>query len=196
MTRDEIYDHLARVYLGKKNQSGTAKDKKQFSAWLVINIVITVVIFASAFYGFTAFLTRRSDTLRERVIYSLNHGPIRVRYNIGHPYPQVKTFVLPVGDIDGGRYGQLEFRARGGEYGNPGIVRIEVRNARRETASVMVSGISERWGKQQIPFAEFEGLTDWSQIREIKFILESWNAEKDRGELLIDDVCFSNALSG
>ena len=50
MTRDDIYDHLAQVYLGKRKEADDKK-KKQFSAWLFINIVITVIIFASIFDG-------------------------------------------------------------------------------------------------------------------------------------------------
>ncbi len=78
MTRDEIYDHLAQVYLGKKNKIAQQK-KVRFNVWLVINIVITVIIFASASYGLSAFLTHRGDALQNKIIFSLNNGPIRVK---------------------------------------------------------------------------------------------------------------------
>ena len=93
MTRDEIYDHLAQVYLGKRDKI-EEKKKRQFNAWLVINIVITLVILISAFYGLTAFLTHRSDFLKNNVVFSLNNGPIRISYNLNSPYPQVKIFSL------------------------------------------------------------------------------------------------------
>ena len=37
MTRDEIYDHLAQVYLGKRKEAEPRK-KKHFHAWLAINV--------------------------------------------------------------------------------------------------------------------------------------------------------------
>ena len=73
MTRDDIYDHLAQVYLGKRSKNDVKKEK-QFNAWLVINILITVIIFTSAFYGLTAFLTHHNSNLQSRIIYSLLPG--------------------------------------------------------------------------------------------------------------------------
>ncbi len=191
MTRDEIYDHLAQVYLGKKNMSKPKTEKKQFNAWLVLNIIITVVIFATSFYGLTAFLARRSDTFQNRVIFALNKGPIRIRYDLGYPYPPMKTFALSVPQTSAEKYDHLEFSIRGAE-GAPGTVRVEVRNSRNETASVLIDGVDDGWSQKRVALEAFEGITDWSSVSEILFVLESWNAKRQKGLLLIDDVCFSS----
>jgi hypothetical protein len=190
MTRDEIYDHLAQVYLGKKNKA-TEKKRQQFNAWLVINIMIAAVIFSSAFYGFTAFLVHRTDSLQNRVIYALSNGPIRLNYNLVNPFPPVKTFSLSIPQINVAKYGKLQFTVRGEDGGSPGIIRVEVRNQRDEVASVFVDGVKADWKHVSISLAEFDKITDWSEIKEISFIIESWNAEKTRGSILIDDICFS-----
>lgn len=195
MTRDEIYDHLAQVYLGKKKTTKPVPKSRQFDAWLVINILITVFIFATSFYGFTAFLTRRADALKNRVIYALNKGPIRVRYNLNYPHPQVKTFSIFVSDVDAEKYGHLEFSARGLE-GRPGTLRIELRNSMNEVSSVFVDDIDYDWTKSRISLNDFEQITDWSSVEEILFVLESWNVRSQKGLLLIDDVCFSSASTG
>ena len=63
MTRDEIYEHLAKVYLGKRENVSAAKKKKQANQpALVINIAITTVLVISTVYGFTAFLTDKAGT--------------------------------------------------------------------------------------------------------------------------------------
>ncbi len=191
MTRDEIYDHLAQVYIGKKSKNDKEK-KKQLSAWLVINIVITVVIFASAFYGFTAFLTHRGESFENKVIYSLNKGPLRVNYDLTYPYPPVKTFSLTTPHVNAGKYQKLQFAIRGLEDGYPGIVRIEIKNARNEISSVFVDGVNLGWKRFEIPFAEFDKITDWTSITEVSFILESWNTDKQKGIILIDEICFSS----
>ncbi len=192
MTRDEIYDHLAQVYLGKKTQKQEAEKKRQVNAWLVINIVITAVIFASSFYGLTAFLTSREDTFHNKVIYALSHGPIRVQYNLNYPYPPVKTFALSVPSVNASRYKNLQFSIRGLEEGYPGIVRIEIRNSRNEVASVFVENVDLDWRKLSLPLEKFQQISDWSTVSEVSFILESWNIEKKKGIVLIDDVCFSS----
>ena len=69
MTRDDIYDHLAQVYLGKRTKTNVKK-KQQLNAWLVINILITVLIFSGSFYGLTAFLTHHNSSLKSHIIYS------------------------------------------------------------------------------------------------------------------------------
>jgi len=191
MTRDEIYDHLAQVYLGKKNKAKPRLEKKQFSAWLVFNIIITVVIFATSFYGFTAFLARRSDVLQNRIIFALNKGPISLRYNLGYPYPQIKTFSIAVSHPDVKKYGHLEFSVRGAE-GRPGTIRVELRNRLNEVSSVFVDEIGSGWTQKRISLEDFEEITDWSSISEVLFVLESWNTKTEKGLLIIDDVCFSS----
>jgi len=190
MTRDEIYDHLAQVYLGKKNKTAE-KRRRQFNAWLVINIMITVVIFASVFYGFTAFLVHRADSLQSRVIYALNNGPVRLMYNLNQPYPPVKTFSITVPQINVSKYTRLQFKIRGMEEAYPGVIRIEVRNQKDEVSSVVLEGIKTDWRHFEMSFDEFPQISDWSEIKEISFVVESWNAVKLRGEVLIDDICFS-----
>ena len=191
MTRDDIYDHLAQVYLGKKNEIKEQK-KRQFNAWLLINIVITCVIFASAVYGLTAFLTHRGEALQNKIIYALNNGPIRIKYNLTQPYPPVKRFSLEVPQLNAAKYKRLEFSIRGMDEGSPGVLRIELRNKKQETAAVIVKNVHLDWQRVSIPLDRFKEITDWSNIDEVTFILESWNIEKEKGIILIDDVCFSS----
>ena len=47
------------------------------------------------------------------------------------------------------------------------------------------------WGDFRIPFEDFDLISDWSNINEVSFILEAWNVEKEKGILLIDNICFS-----
>jgi len=191
MTRDDIYDHLAQVYLGKRNRSEDQK-KRQLNAWLIVNIFLTLIIFTSSIYGLTAFLKRRDDLLRDKVIFTLNKGPIRIQYNLNHPYPPVKTFTLTVPPVDAAKYNRLQFSVRGLEEGAPGIMRVEIKNRKNEIDSVFVDEVYLGWKKMSVPFEEFDQIADWSGIEEVSFILESWNADKKKGIVLIDDICFSS----
>ena len=195
MTRDEIYDHLAQVYLGKRDRI-EEKKKRQFNAWLVINIVITVIILVSAFYGLTAFLTRRGEYPKNSVLFSLNNGSIRVSYDFNRPYPQVKIFSLKIPQMNVSRYEKLSFSIRGLEEGFPGVVKIVLKNQKNETASFYVKDVRLKWQELNIPLDEFTQITDWSNITEVSFVLEAWNAEKKKGMILIDNVCFSSSKDG
>ena len=191
MTRDDIYDHLAKVYIGKKSQTKDQK-KRQFNAWLVINIVITVFIFASSFYGLSAFLAHRGNVLQDRIIYALSNGPIRISYNFGYPYPPVKRFVLTVPEVNANRYKKLQFSIRGLDKEYPGVVRVELRNRKNEVSSVMIEGVFSSWKTLDLSLEQFSGISDWSQVSEVSFVLESWNTVMKQGVILIDDLCFAS----
>ena len=191
MTRDDIYDHLAQVYLGKRSKL-EQKKKKKLTSWLVINIVITVVIFASSIYGLTAFLTHRGDVLQNKIIYALNNGPIRLNYNLQYPYPSVKTFSLSIPSMSVAKYKVLQFAVRALDEGTPGTIRIEIKNHKNEVAFVFVEHVNRSWRNYEIPFERFAQISDWADVSEISFVLEAWNAQDKKGIILIDDVAFSS----
>ena len=191
MTRDEIYDHLAQVYLGKRKGAGGRKKKKQFSAWLLINIVITVIIFASIMYGLTAFLTKRNSLFRNNVVYALHNGPIRIPYNLHEPFAPVKTFSLSIPEMDISKYSKINFSIRGTEEGTPGIVKIVIKNKKNEISANYVEDVGLEWQEVTIPFEAFKEITDWSNVSDVSFVLESWNVYKKKGSVLIDNLSFS-----
>ncbi len=191
MTRDEIYDHLAQVYLGKRDRLDEKK-RKPFNAWLVINIVITLMILMSTFYGLTAFLTRRGDYSRNSIIFALTNGPVRVNYNLNEPFPQVKTFSFLIPGMNIAKYSHLSFSIRGLEEGSPGVVKVIMKNKRNETAFYYIKEVGLNWQEVDIPFKEFDTITDWTSVSEVSFVLEAWNARKKKGAILIEDVCFAN----
>ncbi|HBO96703.1 MAG TPA: hypothetical protein DE315_06700 [Candidatus Omnitrophica bacterium] len=189
MTRDEIYDHLAQVYLGKRKEAEPPR-KKHFHAWLLINALITLMIFSSVFYGLTAFLTRQSS-LRGNVLFALHNGLVRLDYNFDEDFSPVKTLALSAPAIDASRYKSLEFSIRAREQGNPAVVKVVVENHKHETASYYIQGIDYSWQDFRIPLREFKQITDWTSLKNISFVLESWNVEKKEGIILIDNICFS-----
>ncbi len=191
MTRDDIYDHLAQVYLGKRSNL-QKKRRKQLSSWLVINVIITVVIFASSIYGLTAFLTHRGDVLHNKIIYALSNGPIRLNYNLEYPYPSVKTFSLNIPKMNVGKYKALQFVVRALADGTPGTVRVEIKNHKNEVAFVFIEHVDASWRNYEIPFERFAQISDWSDVSEISFVLEAWNVKDKKGIILIDEVAFSS----
>ena len=191
MKRDEIYDHLAQVYLGKRSKTDIKK-KRQFNAWLVINICITAIIFTSAFYGLTAFLTQHNSPLQSRIIFSLHSGPVRIEYDLTDSFSPTKAFTINVASVDASRYGKIQFSIRGKEDGVPGVVRIVVKNQLNEEASYYVQGVGFNWQEFSISLDEFKQITDWSNLTDISFVLESWNVDDRKGLVLIDNLCFSS----
>jgi hypothetical protein len=191
MTRDEIYDHLAKVYLGKREGIESIKPKKQPPSWLVINLVITVFILASVFWGLTAFLTQRNDLLKSRVIFTLTNSPIRLSYNVGEGMPQVKALSIAVPSVDVQKFKRMNVSLRGLKDGNPKVLKIILTNTKEETAVYYLQDLNPRWREYSLAFDDLN-LTDWEALRDISFVVEAWNADKPSGTVLIDNISFSN----
>ena len=191
MNRDEIYDHLAKVYLGKKSSVQETKNKKINSAWLTMNIVVTLLILASSFYGFTAFLNRQQIDLKNRVVFSLNNNPIRVVYDLEFPYPPVKTFSLSIPTKDISKFNKLNVSIRGMDSGYPGVVKLILSNQKNEKATYFLQDIGLDWQHLSIPIEKFR-MTDLTTVTDLSFVLESWNVQSKKGTMLVDDISFSN----
>ena len=153
MTRDEIYDHLAKVYLGKRENVSPKKRKPKAinRSLLVINIVITAVITISTVYGFTAFLTRRDD-LKSQVFYALNNNPIRIAYDLNDPYPATKTFSITIPNKDVSKYKVLNVSLRGMDGAYPGIVKVVVANQKNEQAIYYIQNVGTSLAEGEHPF--------------------------------------------
>ncbi|HLD88109.1 MAG TPA: hypothetical protein VI955_02160 [Candidatus Omnitrophota bacterium] len=190
MTRDEIYEHLAKVYLGKRENVSAAKKKKRANQpALVINIAITAVLVISTVYGFTAFLTDKAGE-KHQVFYALNNDPVRIVYDLNDPFPAAKTFAIDV-PVNASKYAFLNFSIRGMHNAYPGVVKLAVVNRRNERATYFVHNVNADWQKVHVPLKGLN-LTDWTTVREVSFILEAWNTDFRKGTVLIDDIGFSN----
>lgn len=191
MTREEIYEHLAQVYLGKK-YSAKKKKKQKFDKRFFLQLTVMTVILSSVFSGLTAFLSRKATGPRNSILFALNHSPIRIKYDLNRPYPPMINFSIHIPSMNASKYRWLNFSIRGLQEGYPDVVKVIVRNQKNETAVYFVHGVRMRWQRVRISMAEFKQITDWTNLRDISFVLEAWNAEKKRGIVLIDDVNFSS----
>jgi len=189
MNRDEIYDHLAQVYLGKRSHEDTKK-KKQFNAWLFINVITTLVIFASVFYGMTAFFTHKRPALEDKIFYLVHNGPVKIEYDFRNTMEPKRRFSLDIPDVDATKYQDFRFMVRSKEEGTPGIIKVVVANMLGEVAYYYVQGINMGWHEVSIPLAEFKQITDWTRLKDISCVIESWNVDDKTGVILIDDISF------
>ncbi len=190
MTRDEIYDHLARVYMGKRKEADS-QGKSRRNAWLLNNILITVIIFAGAFYGLTAFLTQHGHG-RSRIIFSLHNGLVRLDYDFNQDFSPVKSLSLSIPQMDASKYKNVQFSIRTKDGGTPGILKVVLVNEKGETASYYIQGMDASWQEYSIPLEEFRQITDWTHLKDISFVMESWNVEQKKGVVLIDNICFTS----
>jgi hypothetical protein len=192
MTKDEIYEHLAKVYLGKREKHQKPKKKEKFRLSLAWNLFLTIVILSSAFYGFTAFLSKKDPSSKSQVIFTLNNSLIRLKYDLTDPYPKVKQFSIAIPAMDVAQYKKVNFSIRGTQDGSPGIVKVILRNKKNEVDYYFARDIDLKWKTFSVSLNEFEKISDWTELQDISFVLEGWNLENEKGVVLIDGVNFSS----
>ncbi len=193
MDKEEIYEHLAQVYLGKKSQQQVETKKNINILRLPKEVKAFLMVFAVAltFYTLTAFFSKRDENLKTNILFALNNSPIRLTYNLNDPFPQVKDFSITIPKIDIAKYKSLNFSMRGLEEGYPDIVKVVLKNKKNEIAFKYIEGVNLKWKQHSIALEDFSGITDWSALSEVSFVLEAWNVKKKKGIILIEDICFS-----
>ena len=189
MTRDEIYEHLAQVYLGKRTRIA-ARRRPPVDIKFVLHIAFTTIVLGGVFYGLSAFLAHKSPDAQNNIIFALNNSPIRVKYNVSFPYPQVSTFSIPIPKLNASKYNHLSFSVRGLEEGYPSVIKVVIKNRKNETSYFFAKNVGLRWQKLDIPLSEFK-ISDWTNLTDLSFVFEAWNTKKKKGIVLIDDICFS-----
>ena len=94
--------------------------------------------------------------------------------------------------MDAAKYRSLRFSVRAKDGGNPGVVKVVIRSRTNETSAYYIQGIVGDWQDYSIPFDQFKQISDWTDLKDVSFVLESWNMENKKGILLIEDIGFSS----
>jgi hypothetical protein len=195
MTREEIYEHLARVYLGKRKNN--KKNNNLAKIFLLVNLL--AVLLLPSFYiikNSKNQLKIRQSPQKQSFALALNYYPLRLVYNFQDNSPQIENLSLYFPDLNVENYESLVFSIRGAKNSSPRILKIYLENKKREKSTYYFDGITTKWQKIIIPLSEFNQITDWSNISRLSFIIEAWNTDDEKGSVIIDDVCFYSNSKG
>lgn len=188
MTREEIYEHLASVYLGKRKAK-----KKRFSflkILLFINLIAAVLLSSIYFIKNYRTIIIKQEKQDKSISLALNYYPLRLAYTFPKNTPQIKNFSLHLPNISVEDYDSLVFNIRGYKNGLPRILKVSLENKKKEKSAYYLNHITTKWQKITIPLSEFKEITDWSNLKKLSFIIEAWNIDNEKVYVLIDDICF------
>lgn len=189
MTKDEIYEHLAKVYLGKKKKRKKGNNLR-FYTLLFINVVTLPIIIALIVGAVNSSPSRGKIKSKNSLGLALNQYPLRINYDFRQRNPQIQDFSINLPEVNAKTFSHLEISLRGADN-PPRLVKIVLENKKKEKAAYYLSGISSNWQKIQIPLNNFEELSDLSVLTKISFVLEAWNVDNQKGGLLVDSIGFS-----
>ena len=188
MDKKDIYEHLAKIYLdttppvpGKKNKKSNGKHKVYYLfAAVPFVALLFVFLLPIPFRGPQPPLSSTSLIVAS--------DTIKMSFNLETAKKQSYSLDLKRLNLNG--YKTLVFSLRDSNYNDSISFRVEFSNVFKERAEKYVNGITNKWKEYRINLADFKGISDWSEMAGLSFIIEEWNTRDNKGILFIDDVRF------
>ena len=183
MDKKDIYEHLAKIYLDtpsikKKKSKSQSKDHKNF---IIIAIAIGL--------GLTLLVSSRlylHKPLQQGISLVFSTEPIKMNYNFDPAKKEV--FSLNLNKANLSRFNTLGFSLKKSNYEDIVSLRVEFTNLFNEKSEVYIRDIPNKWKYYEAKFSDFKGITDWSEMTDVSFIIEEWNTKENKGLVYIDNV--------
>jgi len=182
MDKKDIYEHLANIYL---DASSKKKKKSKIDPKISRNIFI-VSIFILLGLGTTLFSNFSRSKLNSEVALVLQNDASKINFNFNPAKKEIYTINL--NKLNLSRFNQLGFAARNMQPNKNLSMRVEFVNSFKERSEVYVKDIPGKWSDFRINLSKFKNIHNWSEITELSFSVEEWNATAKDGILYIDNV--------
>jgi hypothetical protein len=115
-------------------------------------------------------------------------GAAKINFNFDPAKKEIYSVNLNALDLT--RFRAIAFSAKKTSTGDRISLRIEFSNKYKEKAHIYINDIPLHWQGHEIYFSDFKGISDWSEMSRVSFIVEEWNTRSKRGVLYIEDVRF------
>lgn len=183
MDKKDIYEHLAKIYLDasskrKKKRKGYPNFLKNiFLAGLVLVFVVSVSLLASF---------EKDRPYNSHTLLVLSPGVIKINFDFNPAKKEI--YCLDLNNLNLNKYKTLGFALKKQNYNDNISLRVEFITAFKEKAEVYLKDIPHKWQEYKINLSQFKGISDWSELDRLAFIVEEWNAKEKKGLVYIDNV--------
>ncbi|MDD5130733.1 MAG: hypothetical protein PHS66_06800 [Candidatus Omnitrophica bacterium] len=188
MNKKEIYEHLANIYLDASSKS--SKKKHRFSyypktalgAFLIGSVMILGV---GSFFAYSNRHHQNQSQSGETALF-LYQGATKINFNFD---PATKEmFALNLKHLDLSKYKFLGFSIRKTNPKDIISLRIEFTNRFNEKSEIYIKDIGSKWADHKISLSRFGRMEYWTQMKELAFSIEEWNAREKSGIVYLDNI--------
>jgi len=186
VNKKEIYEHLANIYLDASSNSSKKRSKlkslpKAAQGLLIFGALIVVLGGSLASFTYT-----KKHNQPNQIALFLYQDAAKINFNFDPAKKEV--FSLNLKQLNLSRYKTLSFSLKKTNSSDIISLRIEFINRFNEKSEVYLKDISSKWTEEKIDFKNFIGLRDWSQMKELSFTVEEWNAREKSGIVYLDNI--------
>lgn len=184
MQRKDIYEHLAEIYL---NSSPRRHKKKPLKVTKIFPVVfVSGIFFFSALIVFSAINFRKNKSLKSTTTLILQPNIIKLKFNFDPAKKEV--YAMALNKLDLMKFTTLGFSTKKESLKDSLSLRVEFTNAFKEKSALYIKDISNKWQELKIKLSEFKQISDWSDMTQLSFIIEEWNAGEKAGVVYLDNI--------
>lgn len=182
MDKKDIYEHLANIYL----DASSKRKKKSKKHLIVFKSVFLLVVVAVISVPLFLFHRPQDKPINSEVALVLNSDPVKINFNFNPAKKEI--YSINLNKLDMNRFKSLSFSAKKINHKGNIALRLEFINAFKEKSEIYVRDLPGKWQEYTIDFANFNKITDWSQMASLNFIVEEWNSGEDSGLVYIENI--------
>jgi hypothetical protein len=186
MDKRDIYEHLAKIYLDASTNSKRNSRARDYSR--VFRSLFFVSVFLVAGLSAGLLFTNYGKTKSPGSQVELVLLPEAARINFHFDPAKKEIYTLNLNKLDLNRYRALAFCVKKAKFRDKISLRVEFASGYGERSEVYFKDIPHKWQDYKVNLSQFRGISDWSQMRCVAFIVEEWNASEKRGIVYIDNV--------
>lgn|SRR3989338_5478190 len=185
MDKKDIYEHLAKIYLeaSSRKKKKTTIYPKYLKKLSFLSLIFVFVSAATLFVN--SRLKKGAPSQIELVLLSS-----AVKINFHFDPARKETYAINLNKLNLSRFRALGFSVKKTSTQNPVALRVEFGSPYKEQSAVYFRDIPAKWKDYKVDLAEFNGISDWSEMRSLLFAVEEWNAKDKKGVVYIDNVRF------
>jgi hypothetical protein len=186
VNKKEIYEHLANIYLDASSKS--SKKRNRFSTYPK-KVQVALLIGIVMILGVGSLLTYSNLPNRNhpgQIALFLYQSTAKINFNFDPAVREV--FSINLKHLNLSSYNSLGFSVKKTNPNDIISLRIEFTNRFNERSEIYIKDISNKWTEHKIDLSRFGRKEYWTQMKELAFSIEEWNAREKSGIVYLDNI--------
>ncbi len=183
--KKDVYEHLAKTFLNKKEKGKFANKKVLKFVYLGIITCFVVIFFLGVILARRQVFSRSLFVIQDRT-------PVEIDYDFSSTGgDKVRSVSFNLNGINLSKYNHLSLMIRTEkETAIDSSVKVKIENTQLEKDSEYITGINGDWREFKVSFNEFEKIKNWSTVKSLSLVVEEWNVVNKIDKIYFDEVKF------
>ncbi|MDP2928063.1 MAG: hypothetical protein Q8N80_04635 [Candidatus Omnitrophota bacterium] len=186
MNKKEIYEHLANIYLDASFKSSKKRSKIRSYPQAVQGLMLVGAILVLGLGSFATYSHLHNRNQPGQIALFLYQDTVKINFNFDAATKEI--FFLNLKQLNLSNYKTLAFTVRKTNPKDIISLRVEFTNRFNERSEIYIKDISNKWIDHKINLSRFGRMEYWTQMKELAFSIEKWNAREKSGIVYLDNI--------